>query len=169
MHRRFAILSSLVLACAIGACSSNHAATGATACGLRPTDSVFAAAGPVFRDCAVDKKANLTTTNVHPDPSTYSGASRPLNGQCFSVELEFVVSEHGAPELGTARVVRSSDPSFADAWLKTLAIWRYEPAIRAGRPVRQIVEERRTAATGVVVVAKGSPPPTPPRGRAPNC
>jgi hypothetical protein len=169
MHRRFTILGSLALACAIAACSSNHAATAATSCGLRPSDSVFAAAGPVFRDCAVDKKANLTTTNIRPDPSSYSGGSRPMNGQCFSVELEFVVGEHGAPELGTARVERSNDPRFADAWLKTLATWRYEPAVRAGKPVRQIVDERRTAATQVVIVAKGSPPPTPPRERPPNC
>lgn len=169
MHRRFTILSFLVLAYAITACSSKTGTTAAAPCGLRSSDSVFAAFGPVFRDCAVDKKANLTTTNIHPDASSFESSARPMNAQCFSVELEFVVSVHGAPELGTARIVRTNNPSFADAWLKTLATWRYEPAIRAGKPVRQIVDEQRTAATRDVIVAKGSPPPTPPRDRAPNC
>jgi hypothetical protein len=169
MHSRLILLGFIALACGGAACSSNHAATAVTSCGLRAGDSVFAAAGPVFRDCAVDKKANLTTTNIRPDPSAFASASGPVNGQCYSVELEFVVGEHGAPELGTARVVRSNDPSFADAWLKTLATWRYEPAIRAGKPVRQIVDERRTAATQVMLVPKGSPPPGPPRERTPNC
>lgn len=164
------IFGFLALACTVTACSGNRATAATTPCALRSTDSVFASIGPVFRDCAVDKKAKLLTTDVHPDGSSFMGTARVMNGQCFSVELEFVVSEHGAPELGTARIVRANDQGFAEAWLKTLSTWRYEPATRAGKPVRQIANERRTAATEVVRVASGSAPPSmPPRDRPPNC
>jgi hypothetical protein len=125
----------------------------------------------VYRDCAVDRKANLTNPDVRPDVSAFTGPGRSSGSKCYSVELEFVVNTHGVPEVGTARIVRTTDQAFADAWIKTLSSWKYEPDLRGGKPVRQIVEDHRSAATEVVVAPRGSPP-TPPNTagrRAPTC
>jgi hypothetical protein len=54
--------------------------------------------------------------------------------------------------------------------LETLQAWRYEPAMRDGKTVRQIVIAHEAAATSVVVVPAGSPPPTRPSSpRPPTC
>src|SRR5690348_18499107 len=77
MSNQFSALAVFAVVCGVNACSGNHATAGATPCALRPTDSVFASAGPVFRECAVDKKAKLTTTDIHPDASSLMGSARP--------------------------------------------------------------------------------------------
>jgi len=176
-----AIRESIVvlLACLAGACASHNVATttaaggsaGGSGCQLSARDSAFVASEPVYRDCAVDKKANLTNPDVRPDPSAFTSAGRPSGSKCYAVELEFVVNTHGAPEVGTARIVRTTDQSFADAWIKTLSSWKYEPALRGGKPVRQIVDEHRSAATETVVVPRGSTPMPPNTAgrRAPTC
>src|SRR4051812_21743223 len=82
------------------ACASNGSHTAArerTSCGLVGRDSVFALAGPVYHDCAVDRKARLVSTGVHPD-------FRPTARGCYSAEVEFVVDAAGRPEVGTARL-----------------------------------------------------------------
>ena len=121
----------------------------------------------MYRDCAVDRQATLTNANVHPDWNPGPSA----RNNCFSVELEFVVNEAGRVERETATVVQTNDRSFADAWLTTLAEWRFEPAIRAGTPVRQIVDTKRSAQTRVVVASSPGGAARPPSGsqRAPTC
>jgi hypothetical protein len=78
--------------------------------------------------------------------------------------VQFVVDVRGIPELETARVVQSNEPSFGQAVLATLANWRYEPAQKQGEAVRQIVRERRAVGFAVTVAATGqrSRPPSPP-------
>jgi TonB family protein len=89
---------------------------------------------------------------------------------CYFADLEFVVDSLGRPEVATARIVRSNYEAFGTAVLETLQGWRYEPAMRDGKTVRQIVTTHQTAAS-MIVVSKGPGPPPggPPSQRAPTC
>ena len=151
---------ALVAACASGA--GRTSAVGAS-CGLSGRDSVFAVGRPVYRDCAVDRRARLTAT-VPPD-------YRPAvpRTACYSVDVAFVVDTLGKPEVATARIVRTNDQAFADAVFATLGRWKYEPAMRGGMLVRQIVNEHRSGATMLVAVPAGSGPPPKPSQRPPTC
>ena len=149
------------------ACASHQTVTGEK-CALRDEDAVFALTGAVYRDCAVDRPAKLSTRSIHPDWTPTPGRT-----DCYSVDMEFVVDTTGKPETATARAAKTNDRAFADAYLATLNQWKYEPAQRAGAKVRQIVTEHRSAETRkvpFVAVVPGSPPPTrPPPSPGPAC
>ena len=149
-----------------GACvTANVKSARRVGCDLSNRDSVFAVIGPVYRDCAVDRAAHLLNTQNHPDyrPTT-------PRSMCYSADLEFVVDSTGKPEVPTLRVVRSNDQGFAESVLAMARAWRYDPAIRDGRPVRQIVTSHQAMATGVVVVPAGAPLPSrPPAQLSPTC
>jgi hypothetical protein len=153
----------VALGCASG---GGNPATRGAGCGLRTSDSVYAARGPVYRDCAVDSKASLLVANPRIDFQPPPAATA-----CYSAELEFVVDTNGTPEMQTALIVRATDQAFGQAVLTAVAGWRYKPAMRDGHRVRQIVEDRRMAQTMVVAVRAGSPPPSgpPPRTALPRC
>ncbi len=147
------------------ACAS---ATGGrrAACDLAASDSAFALGRPVFRDCGVDRAARfLSTGGAKPDfrPAT------PTRSACYSADLAFVVDSTGRPETSTAQVVRANDQAFGQAVLATIGSWRYEPAIRDGISVRQIVTSHHAASTAVVAVPQGSPPPSGRPRNAPRC
>ena len=148
----------LWLACVVGCGSAARPGTGQS-CALRSRDSAYAVAGPVYRDCAVDRPARQTNNDIRPDWRPSSPA--PRNG-CYFAELQFVVDAAGRPERGTVNIVRTNDQTFADAWLTTVPNWRFEPAVRGGVPVRQIVDSRKTVMTSVVVVPAGAPLPSRP-------
>ena len=154
------LLVTLVVACAGAA---NRTTPAGPSCSLGGRDSVFAVGKPVYRDCAVERRARLTAT-VPPD---YRPAV-PRTG-CYSVDVEFVVDTLGKPELATAQIVRTNDQAFADAVFATLGRWKYEPAMRGGTLVRQIVNEHRSGASMLVVVPAGSGPPPKPSQRPPSC
>lgn len=170
-HRRtmrWASWALVTITFGLVACASagGGAAGHKSACGLRASDSAFAATGPVFRDCAVDTKAQALSSSSGIDFQPRRGGPT-----CYSAEVEFVVNATGYPESNTAHVVRANDQGFADAVLAAVRTWRYQPAMKDGKPVRQIVDERRMAQTAVVAAPAGAPvasrPPTnlPP----PNC
>lgn len=127
---------------------------------------MYAAAGPVFRDCAVDRRASLLVANPRIDFQPPRAVTN-----CYSAEVEFVVDTNGTPEMQTAHIVRATDQSFGQAVLTAVAGWRYHPAERDGHRVRQIVEDRRAAQSVVAVRPADSPPPSgPPPGTAlPRC
>ena len=154
-----AVLTMALSAIAMAACAGAKAQ--AQACAAQPRDSIYAASGPVYRDCAVDTKAKLT------NPDLRVNFQPPARSSCSSAEVEFVVGTNGRPELATARTLMTNNQAFADAVLASLDQWRYEPARRGGNPVRAIVTEKRAAATVVVRVPAGSSA-RPPQ-RAPNC
>ena len=151
----------------VGACASAGTKTAAhrTNCGLSDTDSVFSLGGPVYRDCAVDRAAHLTA-NVSSDyrPTTPRAA-------CYSADVEFVVDTTGEPETRTARVVRTNDQQFAESVLASLPRWKYDPASRDGRLVRQIVVTHQSLSAVIVRVPVGASPSAPPRAtqRPPSC
>jgi TonB-like protein len=134
-------------------------------CDLHDRDSVFAVTGPVYRDCAVDRAARLLTTQTHPDyrPTT-------PRSTCYSADLEFVVDSRGRPEVPTIQVVRANDQGFAESVLAMVRGWTYDPAVRDGKPVRQIVTSHQVMSTILVVVPKGASPTSgPPTQHAPSC
>jgi hypothetical protein len=161
----------MLLLAACASRSSSGASTGSS-CELAPADSLFAAAGPVYRECAVDRRARLLnrSRNINYQPS----GPRPAPGErCYYAEIEFVVDTQGRPETRTARVLRSNEPTLGSAVLQSLPDWRYAPAQKGGVPVRQIVRDRYGLALVVTVVRvpAGSLPPTgpPPPSRRPMC
>jgi hypothetical protein len=117
-------------------------------CELLAADTLYLRDGPVYRDCAVDRRASLVNRGIGPDLNFFLGSLSPtevpVRGLCFRIEFTFVVDTTGAPEDGTARVVRSSDPRWTDTVLRWLPMWIYRPALKGGVPVRQVVRERRS-------------------------
>jgi hypothetical protein len=121
--------------------------------------------GPVYRDCAVDRKARRVGRGISLDwPSASS-----RTGGCYSAELEFVVDPTGTPKTDSVRVVRTNDRSLAQAMRDVLPTWRYEPAQLGGVAVRQIVREKYAVMTRVVVTRDGSPPSRSAPPLSPRC
>ena len=170
MERHQSLLAAVTLAGAVG-CASGGGGTAAAPCAPQPADSVYQASEPAFRACAVERPARLLNASREINWQPPSGSTQP-GTRCFVTQLEFVVDTTGIPEPGTARIVSSNEPGFAQAVLAGLPDWRYRPALRSGVPVRQIVTERRTTAlvTRLVAVPAGSgPPAAPPPTSPPRC
>lgn len=147
----------LVLAAACASAVSTPSAAPRAACPLGSADSVVVSGGAVYRDCAVDRKAQLRTTRVKMD------FTFPSHPRCYSAEVEFVVDTAGLVEMQTVRVVTTNDTPFARALIAILPKYRYDPARIAGRPVRQMVTEQRKDYTEMVRVVVGTTPtPGPP-------
>ena len=154
----------LLAAFLIQACSTGTTAARTDDCAPVPDDSAFRENGPVYRDCAVERAAKLTTPDAR---IGYRPSTPPRQGTtCYFAVVEFVVDARGVPEMATARIVRTNETPFGHAVVASLPGWRYEPAVIGGLPVRQVVTERRDLALAVVVTRPGdtSRPP-----RAPSC
>jgi len=157
----FTVLAATGLACA----SAGNKVAAREACVIPARDSGFVGLRPVYMDCGVDRPARFMSTDVHPDFRPEMRATA-----CYFADLEFVVDSLGRPEVATARVVRSNYEPFGTAVLQTLQAWKYEPAMRDGKTVRQIVATHQTAASMIVVTKSPGPPPAgPPSQRAPTC
>jgi hypothetical protein len=142
--------------------SVSEKASGRPSCVLQPSDSVYLKSGPVYRDCGVDQKARRASgQSVQPNfnPSSTVGRTTAPGTTCYVTEIEFVVDARGTPEAENARVVRTTDPAYSQAWLDVLSSLRYEPAAKAGVPVRQVVREKFMAA---ITVARAGQTPAPP-------
>jgi hypothetical protein len=164
MQPLVAALACALLALTAAACASASGGRSAQGCVLAAADSAYLAAGPLYRDCAVDQPARAlqTRTDFAPPPSRQPGVT------CYSADVQFVVDANGRPEPGTIRLVRGSGGAFPEAVLASVAGWVYAPALLNGVPVRQLVRERRTAASVVTVtMSQGGSPPRPPR--PPDC
>lgn len=143
-------LSLIAIAAVIGACSAATQGGASRDCVLAAADSVLLEAGPVYRDCAVDRAARVLSR-----PLGSMSAFRPPPNSCMTAEVQFVVGPDGYPEPGTGRVVRSNNSAFGEAVLASTPNWRYEPAHLDGRPVRQIVRERQRVAVMVTATSGG--------------
>jgi hypothetical protein len=108
-------------------------------CDLLSGDSSFAQRGPVYLACAVDRPATLM--GARPTLAWPLGPD-----QCVSAEVRFVVDTAGAPEPALVQITRTNDPSFARAYARSIASRRYEPALRGGTAVRQIVTDGQISA-----------------------
>ena len=153
--RRIVIFISAVVASA--ACASTSTTVRSEQCVLAAADSIYLEAGPVYRDCAVERRAVLTDRSPRAD---FRPSSTPTQGEkaCYVAEVQFVVDTTGRLEEGTPRVLRTNNPDFATAAVSAMKRWRYTPATIQGVPVRQIVREKEGMATEVVVVPMGGVP-----------
>src|SRR3954470_20893351 len=125
-----ALITTIVLACA----SSGAKPAARTPCQLPASDSIFFRAGPVYPACDVQTQARRIEGNVRPDlPST--GGSR---SGCYSVDIEVVVDTLGHPETQTARMVKTTDDAYGQSVLALVPLWKFTPAMRDNRPVRQV-------------------------------
>jgi TonB-like protein len=152
----------LIAAVAMAACASASQTGAGKTCALTSADSVFLKRGNVYRDCAVEQRAQLIARR-QPEfrPDVSAGQS------CYSADLEFVVDTTGTPEADGARIVRANNPNFADAALAVIPTWQYRPAYLHGAPVRQIVRENIGIASVLVRVPAGGTPRPP--DRVPKC
>ena len=107
-----------------------------------PTPSVDLAALvaqlAVFNADQVDRRAALDTTRLLQlsfPPSLFAAGVRGL------VIAEFVVDTAGRVEDGTVGIVSSTAPLFTEAVRVALESASYMPALKSGRPVRQLVQQ----------------------------
>jgi hypothetical protein len=162
-HVRLAALAGAMLLAA--ACATTGSKRADTApCTLSAADSALAEGAPLYPACAVDHKAERLPLGSHPDfrPASMGGMT------CYSADIEIVVDSMGRGEAATARVLHTTDRTFADAVMAMVPTWRFTPAMRDNRPVRQIFTTHEMVAVATVAVPIGSTP-LPPRQRAPTC
>lgn len=150
------VLSS---ACATGAANGPIAVAPQGASTLRQEcqaiDSSFALGTPVYTECGVERPARVRGRQPTPDFSP-----RPPVRDCFMAVVEVVVDERGSAVPATARVVRSNDAQFAQAFLNTIPAYRFTPAQKDGLPVKQVIQIGRSAAVRVVSSDRPMAPPT---------
>lgn len=92
---------------------------------------------------------------------------RPPIKECYNAVIAVVVDERGSAVPATARIIRTNDTEFAQAFLSTVPAWRFTPAQKNGMPVKQVVELGQAAMTRVV--RSDRPMNAPPPMRLPNC
>ena len=136
-----------------------------TPCTISAADLALVQGAPLYPECAVERKAARLPLTMHPD---FRPSAPPRNATCFSSDIELVVDSLGRPEVATARIVRTNDQAWADAVLATVPTWKFVPAIRENRPVRQIYKAHEQAAVITIAVPAGGTP-IPPRQRPPSC
>jgi TonB family protein len=92
----------------------------------------------VFTADQVDRKAALDSARPLDIPYPPSLFAAHLQG---NVVAEFVVNGEGRVEQGTFGIVSSTHPLFAEAVRRALAGAVFMPALKAGKPVRQLVHQ----------------------------
>jgi Carboxypeptidase regulatory-like domain/TonB-dependent Receptor Plug Domain/Gram-negative bacterial TonB protein C-terminal len=93
----------------------------------------------VYNADQVDRRARLDTATVLRltfPPPLFAARVAGL------VVAEFVVDSVGRVEAGTVGIISSTAPLFTDAVRVALETANYVPAIKEGRPVRQLVQQR---------------------------
>lgn len=143
-------------------------ASGGRKADCTPVAEEFLSAGEVYRDCAVDRRAQHIANGM----VEFNEQPVGPNG-CYVAEFEVVLDTLGHPIVHTAKVVRSSNARFTEAVKIAMREGRYEPAMKEGRKVQQLVRYKDTMAwvTKSVLVERGSPPPSTPPSEAerPRC
>jgi len=89
-----------------------------------------------FFEYQVDKPVTLRTS-VNPRYPT----ALKSTGVSGEVWVQFVVDETGRVEMGTFKSLKSSGSEFTAAVKESLPTWRFDPATRQGRTVKQVVQQ----------------------------
>ncbi len=122
----------------LAGCAHPHSATtlapAPSACEGYDVDRSWLRTAPVYRPCDVDDPA----TAIQRAPTGY----HPLDCKSASATLLLVVDTTGAPEPRTIRAVQSTSTDFARAAMSALRQWRYRPALKGGKKVRQVARQR---------------------------
>ncbi|MDF1501546.1 TonB family protein [Roseisolibacter sp. H3M3-2] len=99
--------------------------------------AALVASATVFTADQVDQAAAADSTN--PIAPYYPDALRRARTAGDAV-VEFVVDTAGVPELGTVGIVAASHPAFGVAARDAVSSARFSPAVKDGKPVRQLVQ-----------------------------
>jgi TonB family protein len=99
--------------------------------------AALVASATVYTAEQVDQAARPDSTN--PIAPYYPDALKRTR-TAGDVLVEFVVDTAGVPELETVGIVSASHPAFGSAARDAVGSARFSPAIRAGKPVRQLVQ-----------------------------
>ncbi len=97
-------------------------------------DRTWLRRGPVYQPCDVDQPANA----IQRAPTGY----HPLDCKAASATLLLVIDATGSPEPRTIKAVESTSPEFAQVAANALRRWRYSPALKDGKKVRQVTQQR---------------------------
>jgi len=138
----------------VSACSTATRGSASERCVPQSMDSSWTARGPVYRDCEVDHAARLRNQRVLPVGYTPTEA-------CETAVLDYVVDEKGVPDLTTVKIVRGNSQTLARALIANLGALQYQPAMKNGAPVRQVVQLRYAATLTVRRARDFRPPPGP--------
>ena len=144
------------------ACASGGGAHGSK-CEATPADTIYRPFGMVYRPCAVDREARLTSS---PRPTFLPAANGSIS--CYSADFEFVVDAAGKPVVQTLHTLHANDRSFEASVSEVIPGLLYEPAMKEGHPVNQITKWG-TRLSVVKVIAPAGAPIRPPQQRAPAC
>jgi hypothetical protein len=128
-----------------------------------PPDSAWSARLPVYRNCEVDRAAEMRGT---PPRANFEAPPGGMMGKCYKAEFQFVVDSLGAVEQSTVRTRATNDKELEEAVRATLPMFKFAPAELAGRPVRQVFVYKSTVSVVVRAASSGPPPSSPPRGSA---
>lgn len=130
---RAASLVSLVLlnTAVFSADASAQAPSGSRSCAPAELLPIWTSRGPVFRSCDVDQPATTDYLRYTFNP--------PRSDQCYNATIAFVVDAEGAVEPGSSHVLYTSHSVFSQAMLNSIRSLTFRPALKDGRPVRQVV------------------------------
>ena len=139
MHRvtlGAATFAAVAVACTVESPDRPTAPAVSTApAAVRATPALKPQQGPFF-EFQVERQASAIPGGLtFHYPDALQGTKRSGN-----VLLQFVVDTAGHVDLGTVRVLSSSDPAFTAAVEAALPTARFEPALVGGRPVRQLIQ-----------------------------
>jgi Gram-negative bacterial TonB protein C-terminal len=123
----------------LAGCAQPHSAPVPTpapsaGCQAYGVDPAWARRAPVYEPCDVEQPAAA----IERAPTGYHSP----DCENATATVVAVVDTAGIPEPRTARVVSSTSAAFAKAALNALRQWRYSPALKDGRKVRQVVQQR---------------------------
>jgi hypothetical protein len=158
------LVAAIAAVAGLSACASGGG-SGARAdkCLMTPGDTIYRVVGMIYRPCAVDHQARLTSS---PKPTFTPNAA---GGQsCYIAEFEFIVDEAGKPIVRTVRTLRANDRAFESSMAQLIPGLVYEPAVKDGTPVKQVTTFKQSVAVATVVVAAGAPVRRP-TARPPAC
>ena len=137
-------IASAVLLIALGiaahACSKPGQGPSPARCEPKQLDAAWRAAGPVYRECEVDRPARLLNPTV---PTDYLPPANVIQ-RCLTALIYVVVDTSGSPELSTVRVARTNAPEFARALMRRAPSWLFEPARKGAIAVRQVAAVGRS-------------------------
>jgi len=152
---------TLGIACVVSAaaCASAGRSPSPVRCVPSELDQAWLAGGAVFRACEVDRPARFLNPAVNID---FQPPLPPLVQSCFAALINVVVDTDGTPEAATARIARTNAPVFARAVLASVPDWRFQPALKNGVAVRQVVSVNRAVSVSVVITGHPGAVPMPP-------
>jgi TonB family protein len=108
----------------------------AVSASAQSASSSSADADQTFFDFQVDQPAKVRVVHqpVYPEQLRASH----VDGQ---VLVQFVVNERGEAEMNTFKIVKSTQPEFAEAVRRAISNTTYSPAVVHGRSVKQLVQQ----------------------------